>query len=348
MIIGFKFILRLLLILCNGECLRIIDASTGLNLDDGTVSLPIKFKAPQVGHYTCRVVLRSANDIRLYHLEVSVSPEGTTALLEFACPAQQTVVQEIPIVNNTDSNWFLQAFLKGESFSGPQTIAAPANQTTLYPLTFKPQFEGGSEGTLRLVNKTDGMEHCFSLVGFGERPLALDHFVVNCTVKRKTGYMVRVPNTTARKQSFNVTCLHFFCLCSKNWCRCFFSDFVGLFVFVGPWSRDSFAPESPNVWNLPDTLEAGYLQKHLIVCCTWSWKVPFFLCNKLRIGLERFRSVLEKLTKTRWQPLWPLRLQFLIELQQMMSRSTKFGSLWKWTSLQVFLKKPLNFLAMFW
>ncbi|XP_075257847.1 cilia- and flagella-associated protein 47-like isoform X3 [Convolutriloba macropyga] len=176
----------------------------GLNLDDGTISLPIKFKAPQVGHYACRVVLRSPNDIRLYHLEVSVSPEGTTALLEFACPAQQTVVQEIPIVNNTDANWFLQAFLKGESFSGPQTIAATPNQTTLYPLTFKPLFEGNSEGTLRLVNKTDGMEHCFSLVGFGERPLALDHFVVNCTVKRKTGYMVKVPNTTARKQTFNI------------------------------------------------------------------------------------------------------------------------------------------------
>ena len=150
-------------------------------------------------------MLRSPNDIRLYHLEVSVSPEGTTAMLEFSCPAQQSVIQDIPIVNNTDTNWLLQAFLKGEPFSGPQTMSASANQTTLYPLTFKPLFEGPSEGTLRLVNKTDGMEHCFSLSGFGGRPLALDHINVNCTVKRKTGYMVKVPNTTSRKQTFNVS-----------------------------------------------------------------------------------------------------------------------------------------------
>ena len=192
----------------------------GLNLDDGTISLPVKFKAPQVGHYTCRIVLRSPNDIRLYHLEVSVSPEGTTAMLEFSCPAQQSVIQDIPIVNNTDTNWLLQAFLKGESFSGPQTMSASANQTTLYPLTFKPLFEGATEGTLRLVNKTDGMEHCFSLSGFGERPLALDHINVNCTVKRKTGYMVKLPNTTSRKQTFNVRFQSFYYIKPRAWKFC--------------------------------------------------------------------------------------------------------------------------------
>ena len=69
-------------------------------LDDGTVSLPVRFSPKSAGHYPCRVVLRSANDIRVYLIECTVNPEGTAAQIEFMAPVHQSVSQEIPIVSS--------------------------------------------------------------------------------------------------------------------------------------------------------------------------------------------------------------------------------------------------------
>lgn len=45
-------------------------------------------------------------------------------------------------VNNTNHDWPIEAQLEGAGFVGPQTLMAKAQTTSLYPLVFRPSFEG--------------------------------------------------------------------------------------------------------------------------------------------------------------------------------------------------------------
>ena len=96
-------------------------------LDEGCVSLPIKFTPKNPGHYPCRVVLRSPNDIRVYLIECTVNPEGTAAQIEFTAPVHQSVSQEIPVVcimvfyvllmNDSSCGNYLFTFYSGNSLT---------------------------------------------------------------------------------------------------------------------------------------------------------------------------------------------------------------------------------------
>lgn len=63
------------------------------------IELPIKFQAKDAGHYTCRVTLSTADDIRVYFIDCTVIPEGNEAELEFTSPVHQAITQDIPIVS---------------------------------------------------------------------------------------------------------------------------------------------------------------------------------------------------------------------------------------------------------
>ena len=66
---------------------------------DGRIELPVEFKAAEPGHYPCEIVLRGSDDVRVYRIECTVNPEGSTAELMFTAPVHQNVTQEIPIVS---------------------------------------------------------------------------------------------------------------------------------------------------------------------------------------------------------------------------------------------------------
>ena len=68
-------------------------------MDDGLFEVPIEFRAKSPGHYPCQVILRSMDDIRVYRIECTVNPEGSTAELMFSAPVHQSIMQEIPIVS---------------------------------------------------------------------------------------------------------------------------------------------------------------------------------------------------------------------------------------------------------
>ncbi|XP_033635373.1 cilia- and flagella-associated protein 47-like isoform X1 [Asterias rubens] len=174
----------------------------GVILDDGTVSLPVRFSPKSAGHYPCRVVLRSANDIRVYLIECTVNPEGTAAQIEFMAPVHQSVSQEIPIVNQTSVDWPLTASIEGQGFYGPPFILAKAMQTTQFPLMFRPAFESLVSGKLVLMNGEDGTEHHFRLKGEGQKPLALDNVVLECEARKSMKRVIRVPNVTAQKLTY--------------------------------------------------------------------------------------------------------------------------------------------------
>lgn len=46
-------------------------------LDDGNIELPIRFTAEKSGHYPCKITLETADDIRVYQVECTVSPPGS-------------------------------------------------------------------------------------------------------------------------------------------------------------------------------------------------------------------------------------------------------------------------------
>ncbi|XP_071954714.1 cilia- and flagella-associated protein 47-like isoform X2 [Antedon mediterranea] len=176
----------------------------GVILDEGSVRLPVKFIPKDPGHYPCQLVLRSSNDIRVYHLECTVSAEGTAAQIEFTAPVHQSITQDIPIINQTNFDWPLNACVEGVGFFGPPFILAKAMQTTLYPLMFRPSFESVIEGKLILCNTEDGTEHYFKLKGEGQKPLALDHITVECEARSNVQRMIRVPNVTSNKLIYHI------------------------------------------------------------------------------------------------------------------------------------------------
>eukprot|EP00116_Pleurobrachia_bachei_P003684 sb/3463946/ len=107
--------------------------------------LPFTFKANGQGFYPVKIVLVSPVDIRVYEVEVTCTPSTTEAEIHFTAPTLQSVVQNIPIINETHYDWNLSATIDGENYFGPPTIVAKSCSTSLYPLLFKPTFQGEIE-----------------------------------------------------------------------------------------------------------------------------------------------------------------------------------------------------------
>ncbi|XP_040280927.1 cilia- and flagella-associated protein 47 [Bufo bufo] len=168
------------------------------------VLLPVKFFPEKPGRYTCKILLRSYHDVRVYMIECVVNPCSTETELEFITPACEALIQDIPICNMTQQDWKLKAILQVDRFYGPPFLYIPAGETAQYPLLFKPTVECCSMGTLILQNETDGTEHIFGLRGIGQEPLALDHIVIDCQVRQITQKVLMVPNYTNDRLTFKV------------------------------------------------------------------------------------------------------------------------------------------------
>lgn len=63
------------------------------------VLFPVKFVPEKPGRYTCKIMLRSAHDVRVYMIECVVNPCSTETELEFITPACEALIQDIPIVS---------------------------------------------------------------------------------------------------------------------------------------------------------------------------------------------------------------------------------------------------------
>ncbi|XP_009333062.1 PREDICTED: putative uncharacterized protein CXorf30 homolog [Pygoscelis adeliae] len=169
------------------------------------VELPIKFIPRYAGCYHCQILLKSSCDVRVYEIECVVNTDHAEAELEFLTPAYQAVVQDIPISNMSSQDWKLEAILEGQGFYGPPLINVGSGETALYPLMFKPIAECITTGKLILRNDTAGTENIFSLKGIGKKPLAQDHIVIDCQVRKVTRKILWVPNYTKNKLTYKVS-----------------------------------------------------------------------------------------------------------------------------------------------
>nr|XP_057907492.1 cilia and flagella-associated protein 47-like isoform X2 [Doryrhamphus excisus] len=172
--------------------------------DQECVKLPLRFRADCVGQFTCKMVLRSCFDTRVYLMEALVASPGGSVHLDFSSPAQHSVTQDIPLHNETLQDWMLHAELSGKDFHGPEVLIVPAGTRTCYPLTFHPTSQCVVMGKLSLHNDRNGIEQVFTLRGVGERPLPVDHVVLHCPVGKTTMVELSVPNYSQTKRSLQV------------------------------------------------------------------------------------------------------------------------------------------------
>ncbi|CEG49593.1 uncharacterized protein PHALS_07349 [Plasmopara halstedii] len=161
----------------------------------GLNSILLDFQPKGAGCYRCKLLLRSQNticgssDVRVYDIVATVKERQVQTQLDFVSPARQSIVQDIPISNPTETSWLLQAIFgtsnleRCSMFSGPASLIVPAKRSATYPLTFTPLWIKHETRTFVLVNNTTQEQFEFQLSGHGEEPLAQDHIVLNCQAR---------------------------------------------------------------------------------------------------------------------------------------------------------------------
>ncbi|XP_072471294.1 cilia- and flagella-associated protein 47 isoform X2 [Notamacropus eugenii] len=167
--------------------------------------LPLRFVPITAGRYPCFILLRSSHDIRLFSIECVVNSDCPEAKFQFETPAFEPLTQDIPISNQTVTEWKCVVTIEGDWFYGPSVLYVKSGETAQYPLTFKPILECEVTGTLKLRNETDGIEQVFELKGIGTKPLPLDHAVIDCRVGKMTKKPIIVPNYTRDVLTYRVT-----------------------------------------------------------------------------------------------------------------------------------------------
>lgn len=161
----------------------------------GTNTVSLAFQPKGAGRYKCKLLLRSKDticgsiDVRVYEIIATVKEPNIKTHLEFVAPARQSIVQEIPLSNPTDTIWTLKALFGTSSldrcsvFSGPASLEIPAKQSASYPLTFTPSWICHETRTFVLSNTATQQQFEFELSGYGEEPLARDHVVLTCQAR---------------------------------------------------------------------------------------------------------------------------------------------------------------------
>ncbi|XP_056883896.1 cilia- and flagella-associated protein 47-like [Takifugu flavidus] len=168
------------------------------------VDIPLQFQADCVGQFRCQLVLSSCFDIRVYEIEAIVTAQKETIHLNFNSAVHHSVTQDIPLCNETQRDWKIQAVMCGEGFSGPKFVNVPSGTKTFYPLTFHPLAQCVVMGKLALNNECNGNVSVFILRGVGEHPLPEDHAMLHCPVGQTTHTQLNVPNYSQKKLTVKV------------------------------------------------------------------------------------------------------------------------------------------------
>ena len=142
------------------------------------------------------------SDIRIYKVIVSSAPKPIRGIIELKCPAGEELKQQIPIVNNTEKDWFIKASLTYDVarngpgiFIGSKDLAVKKKSTVNYVLGFQPQVaEGEVEGKLVLTNQTTNDHYEYELLGKAEEPLSKSHILINCVARRPEKRVIEVQN----------------------------------------------------------------------------------------------------------------------------------------------------------
>lgn len=191
--------------------------STSSNHNINTVErlsskLSIEFRPKEPGLYPCTVMLTSDVDTRVYQVEGIGTAPNTHCALRFTTQARKHIIQEIPLVNPTERDWPVKATLtqSGHEFDGPREFIARKRQpngqpmTSLYALTFRPEWVCDVKGQLVLYNTGTNETYEYELLGISEDPLAEEHVVLRCEAREKIAHNFLVRNYSNTTATFEV------------------------------------------------------------------------------------------------------------------------------------------------
>ncbi|GAA56673.1 hypothetical protein CLF_111345 [Clonorchis sinensis] len=188
------------------------------------IPLDLEICIERTGLIPAEILVRGPNDIRVYRVDCLAVPDNAQITFNFSAPVHQSVVQAIPINNQTNEDWHLRAEFSGavQWFSGLSKVLAPSKQVTDYIVNFVPYRETTVAAQLNLINVKSGIVQNFLLNGSGLPPKSQGHlkfsFQLDCSqepsdteksiaLKQNTKlfpFSVKVPNPTSQTQHYKV------------------------------------------------------------------------------------------------------------------------------------------------
>lgn len=162
-----------------------------------TNSIAFSFFPERAGVYQNRIVMYSLGntyDVRVVNLTATVKPSEKKLTLLFKGAARQKILQEIPLHNESTSNWQLQTFLTGAGFSAPKSIEVLSGDKATFTVSFTAIQPGEFDGTLVLKNQSNTQDSFeFKLKGIAEEPLAEDNLKFKCKARSKDACVINIP-----------------------------------------------------------------------------------------------------------------------------------------------------------
>ena len=153
--------------------------------------------------YNTQVVLFSLSnkyDIRVLSVRGTINASQSGMTIKFKGTARRKITQDIPLHNESDKDWSLQAHIVGSSFTAPKTILVPSHSKVPFPVCFTSQGSGEFQGSLFLKNPAvmqDSFE--FKLEGVAEDPLAEDNLVFKCKARCPEVFTIQLPELPSPK-----------------------------------------------------------------------------------------------------------------------------------------------------
>ncbi|KAK7194796.1 Flagellar-associated PapD-like [Novymonas esmeraldas] len=174
-----------------------------------TWPMTFTFRPQCVGVYRTYAVLMSEADVRLLLIVGECVPRGDRRELLFACPARQTISQQITLCNHSaDEDWLFTATLEGSAqFSGPHDVRVLSGRSKEYTIRYAPAWISGEEretATLVLVNSATGQKHTYALVGTAEPPLSEGILTLDCRARDHESLEMVVPNICSQDTTYFV------------------------------------------------------------------------------------------------------------------------------------------------
>ncbi|KAM3143753.1 Encoded by [Paramecium bursaria] len=188
----------------------------GADMANTSNKLPITFmfKNP-IREMPVTITLKSQDktDVRRIKLLITSLPKPTKASLEVKCPAREVVVQDIPLVNNSDRDWTIKFVLTQDGapnnqlfqltnvplvtskdqhehgaenkfvMGGYKDQVVKKKQRLDVKLQFSPKWICHTEGHLTITNTTTSDIYDYNLSGTGEEPLASSNIVMKCQAR---------------------------------------------------------------------------------------------------------------------------------------------------------------------
>jgi hypothetical protein len=180
-------------------------------LDVNTNAVMVQFAPQQPGEYPARLVLRSPLEVRVFDVLAVVKAPQKKRVIDFEAPAREIIVQDIPIVNRSGTDWTITASIRGEGsrvFQGGKSVKIPKGSEGTYKLKYKPDWvtslDKPHSAQLTLSNATTGEDYIFDLKGTAEEPLAEDHVVIPCQARQRMIHKFKVKNSTSKAMVYSV------------------------------------------------------------------------------------------------------------------------------------------------